>query len=66
MPLLDGYKATAQLREKGYVRPIIALTAHALKQERLNSINAGCDDHLTKPIDRRTLIDQVSKHLKKK
>lgn len=65
MPLLDGYKATAQLREKGYARPIIALTAHALKQERINSINAGCDDHLTKPIDRRTLIDQVAKHLNK-
>ncbi|MBC7753176.1 MAG: response regulator [Moraxellaceae bacterium] len=62
MPNLDGHKATAQLREKGYSRPIIALTAHALKQERINSINAGCDDHLTKPIDRRTLIEQVAKH----
>lgn len=62
MPILDGYKATAQLREQGYDRPIIALTAHALKQERLNSINAGCNDHLTKPIDRKTLIEQVTKH----
>lgn len=63
MPRLDGYKATAQLREQGYVRPIIALTAHALKQEKINSLNAGCDDHLTKPIDRRTLIDQVIKYV---
>ncbi len=63
MPKLDGYKATAQLREHGYVRPIIALTAHALKQEKINSLNAGCDDHLTKPIDRRTLIDQVRKYV---
>ncbi len=65
MPKLDGYKATAQLREKGYDRPIIALTAHALKQEKINSLNAGCDDHLTKPIDRRTLIDQVTKYVGK-
>ena len=63
MPKLDGYKATAQLRQQGYIRPIIALTAHALKQERINSLNAGCDDHLTKPIDRRTLIDQVTKYV---
>jgi PAS domain S-box-containing protein len=62
MPMLDGYKATAQLREQGYKRPIIALTAHALKQERINSLNAGCNDHLTKPIDRKTLIEQVTKH----
>ena len=63
MPKLDGYKATAQLRQNGYMKPIIALTAHALKQEKINSLNAGCDDHLTKPIDRRTLIDQVIKHV---
>lgn len=59
MPQLDGYSATSFLREKGYDGPIIALTAHALKEERENSIRAGCDDHLTKPIDRSTLIDRV-------
>ncbi len=63
MPNLDGYSATAQLRQKGYVKPIIALTAHALKQERENSLKAGCDDHLTKPIDRRTLIEQVARYI---
>lgn len=61
MPNLDGYKATTELRQKGYQKPIVALTAHAIKQERLNSIAAGCDDHLTKPIDRRTLIESVTK-----
>ncbi len=65
MPKLDGYKATIQLRQQGYHKPIIALTAHALKQEKINSLNAGCDDHLTKPIDRRTLINQVKKYINK-
>lgn len=61
MPQLDGYSATKQLRAGGYKRPIIALNAHALKEERESSIRAGCDDHLTKPIDRTTLIERVAK-----
>jgi PAS domain S-box-containing protein len=61
MPLLDGYTATTRLRAGGYRKPIIALTAHALKEERESSIKAGCDDHLTKPIDRATLINRVAK-----
>jgi PAS domain S-box-containing protein len=61
MPQLDGYSATTRLRAGGYQKPIIALTAHALKEERESSLKAGCNDHLTKPIDRGTLIDRVAK-----
>jgi CheY-like chemotaxis protein/anti-sigma regulatory factor (Ser/Thr protein kinase) len=60
MPVLDGYEATRRLRESGYRRPIVALTAHALREERQRCIEIGCTDHLTKPVNRRELIEQVS------
>jgi CheY-like chemotaxis protein len=59
MPVMDGLEATRRLRSIGYQRPIVALTAHALKEEVEKSIAAGCDLHLTKPIQidvlRRTI-----------
>jgi two-component system, sensor histidine kinase len=59
MPLLDGYQATQKLRQAGYKRPIIALTAHALKEERDKAIRTGCNGHLTKPVDRKELIERL-------
>jgi PAS domain S-box-containing protein len=59
MPLVDGYQATRQLREAGYSRPIIAMTAHAMREEREKSLRTGCNGHLTKPINRQALIDSL-------
>jgi PAS domain S-box-containing protein len=59
MPLMDGYLATKKLRSEGFAKPIIALTAHAMKEERQKSLGAGCDEHLTKPVDRVALLERV-------
>lgn len=60
MPELDGLGATRQLRACGYDRPIIALTAHAMREEREKCLRSGCNDHLTKPVSISTLVQTVA------
>ena len=56
MPKLSGLEATKKLRKEGYPRPIVALSAYAMTEDRIRGLSAGCDLYLTKPVDKKKLL----------
>ena len=61
MPVMDGYKLASTLRSLGSRMPIVALTAHALADDRQKCLDAGCDDYLSKPVDKHSLLTICAK-----
>ena len=63
MPVMDGYEATGRLRDRDMNVPIIALTAHAMKEQRQQALDSGFDDFVSKPVNIDLLLEVVAKHL---
>lgn len=59
MPRVDGYEALRQLRQVGCNKPIVALTAHGLGEERARCLSLGFDEFLPKPVQRSLLLNVV-------
>jgi CheY-like chemotaxis protein len=64
MPEIDGYECTRIIKEKVPGMPVIAQTAYAMSGERLQSMHAGCDDYISKPMNMADLIGKMSRFIK--
>jgi two-component system cell cycle response regulator DivK len=66
IPKLNGYEVTQKLKsmEEFENIPIVALTAHAMKGDRMKALEAGCEGYITKPINVRELPAQVKSFIK--
>ena len=63
IPKMDGWEATQRLKADDATKaiPIIALTAHALEEDRQKAIQAGCDGYLAKPVEPRRVVQEVER-----
>lgn len=64
MPEMDGYALAKTIREREFKLPIVALTAHAMADDRQKCIDAGCHDYSCKPIDKSTLLAICNRWMK--
>ena len=65
MPGMNGYEATRQIRKFNKEVFIIAQTAYGLSGDKDKALKAGCNDYISKPIDKRALLKMIEKRLRK-
>lgn len=63
LPVMSGYEATRLIKLKRSELPIIAQSAYAMKEDYLKSKEAGCDDHIPKPLDKQLLLNLIANYL---
>jgi CheY-like chemotaxis protein len=64
LPIFSGYEATRRIREFNKEVIIIAQTAYGLSRDMEKAIEIGCNDYISKPIDRVKLVALIEKHLR--
>jgi CheY-like chemotaxis protein len=65
LPVIDGWEATCRLKADAATAaiPVIGLTAHAMEDDRVKCLEAGCDDYDTKPVDLPRLLEKMQAQL---
>ncbi len=65
LPVMDGWEATRRIKESEATKsiPVIALTAHAMSEDRDQALAAGCDDYDTKPVELDRLLEKINRLL---
>ena len=65
LPVVDGWEATRRIKADDALKhiPVIALTAHAMANDREKALEAGCDDYDTKPIELPRLLAKIERLL---
>ena len=66
LPILNGWEATQKIKLNETTKhiPVIALTAHAMAEDKQRALEVGCNDYQSKPVDLKKLIERINKYCK--
>ncbi len=63
LPKLSGWDLVPRLRAEGITAPVIALTAHAMRQDRERALALGCSEYITKPFEIDELLETLDRYM---